>query len=164
MAMARKTPTRSRNGRAKNAPASPKASAALGTAAPPDAAHAAFSASLMPLHGMLRFMAQWREAQAALLHDIDESLSANLNAPDKPADFQELMHLQGGLATAQWGRAANAASALFRSWLETEAALLEQMQAQGLASTRQLLDDAPNTAPSRGSAAQQGGGVRRSMR
>lgn len=91
-----------------------------------EAARNLFNASLAPMHGMLRFMAQWRETQAGLLHEMDEALGATLREAESATDVQELLRLHTELANNNLNRATNAAGALFRSWLETETALLEQ--------------------------------------
>lgn len=91
-----------------------------------DAARNLLNASLAPMHGVLRLMAQWRETQAGLLHEMDEALGATLREAQAATDLQELLRLQGELASGNLNRATHAAGALFRSWLETEAALLEQ--------------------------------------
>jgi hypothetical protein len=123
-------------------------------AAPPganiDTARNLFNASLAPMHGALRFMAQWRETQAGLLHEMDRALESTLREAESAADVQELMRLHSELASHNLNRATNAAGALFRSWLETEAALLEQAQRGGADATRQLIQGAQATATGNG--------------
>ena len=108
-----------------------------------------FNASLAPLHGMLRFMTQMRDSQADLLRDMEKALGVALRQAEGATELQELVRLQGELASENLGRTANAASALFRSWLDTEAALLEQAQAQGVDLTRKLIQEAPVTTASK---------------
>jgi hypothetical protein len=144
-AATQKTPARkSRNGAAAAPLAAPAASGTQGPL-PPDVemARNLFNASLAPMHGWLRFMAQWRETQAELLHEMDKALGATLREAGDAADVQQLLRLQGDLATNNLSRSANAAGALFRSWLETEAAVLEQAQVQGADMTRQIIKEAP---------------------
>lgn len=122
------------------------ASPARVDAAPPDAridaARNLFDASLAPMHGMLRLMAQWRETQAGLLHEMDQALGSTLREAQAAGDVQELLRLQSELASNNLNRATHAAGALFRSWLETEAALLEQAQRDSAETTRQMIQDA----------------------
>lgn len=107
-----------------------------------DAARQLFNASLAPMHGVLRLMAQWRETQAGLLHEMDQALGATLREAESAADVGGLLRLQGELASGNLNRATNAAGALWRSWLETEAALLEQAQRRTADLTRQIMREA----------------------
>jgi hypothetical protein len=110
---------------------------------PRELARTFFNASLAPCHGLLRFMAQMRQTQAGLLEEMDKALDTALRRSQAAADVQELVQLQSELATDNLARTAQAASALFNSWLDTESQLLEQAQAQGADLTRKLVDEAP---------------------
>ena len=101
------------------------------------------NASLAPYQGLLRIMAQVRETQADMLHQMEQLLDATRRRAEQAGDLQELARLQGAMASDNLGRSVNAASALFRSWLETESALLEEAQFRGSAMTQQWLGDAP---------------------
>ena len=141
-----KTPARKARGRA--APATPKAATGAPEPMPAnvdnvDMARNLFNASLAPVHGWLRFMAQWRETQAELLHEMDKALGATLREAEDAGDVQALLRLQGDLASNNLSRSANAAGALFRTWLETEAAVLEQAREQSVDATRQMMKEAP---------------------
>jgi hypothetical protein len=124
--MATPHPTPAPTTRRRTRATAPKPAEALPTGADIDAARNLFNASLAPMHGVLRLMAQWRETQAGLLHEMDQALGATLREAQAATDLQELLRLQGELASGNLNRATHAAGALFRSWLETEAALLEQ--------------------------------------
>lgn len=149
MPATRKTPTRKATSSRAAPPGGASGSVHAAAQAQPanvEVARNLFNAGLAPMHGLLRFMAQWRETQAELLHDIDKALGATLREAEDVADVQELLRLQSELASHNLSRTANAAGALFRSWLETEAALLEQAQSQGAELTRQIIKEAPATA------------------
>lgn len=118
-----------------------------------DTARNLFNASLAPVHGLLRFMAEWRETQAGLLHEMDQALGSTLREAESAADVQELLRLQSEFTSNNLNRATNAAGALFRSWLETEAALLEQAQRGGADATRHMIQDAQATAAGDGNPA-----------
>ena len=151
MPATQKTPARKARSRA--APAARNAAATSGAAEPlpanVDMARSLFNAGLAPMHGWLRLMAQWRETQAELLHEMDKALGVTMREAEDAADVQQLLRLQQDFAANNLNRTANAAGALFRSWLETEAAVLDQAQVQGADMTRQILKDAP-TAPGNG--------------
>lgn len=162
--MPRKTPSRpvARHARAgssrRPAPAHPaavRATAAAQAVQPSvEMARTAFNASFAPYQELLRFMAQMRETQANMLHQMDLALDATKRRAENASDMQELIRLQSDLASDNVGRTVNVASALFRSWLETEAALLEEAQAQGSGLTQQWLNEgSAATAPGNGAAA-----------
>jgi len=125
--------TASRRATARRTPNVAMASDASQSAAPANLewARTCFNASLATCHGALRFLAQVRETQAEMLQDMDKALRAAMRQAESVTDVQELIRLQGGLASDNLGRATQAAGTLFRSWLEAEAELLEQARSQG---------------------------------
>jgi hypothetical protein len=145
-----KTPARKARGRAAPAAAGAAPVAPEPLAADVEMARNLFNASLAPVHGWLRFMAQWRETQAELLHEMDKALGATLREAEDAADVQDLFRLQSELASNGLSRSANAAGALFRTWLETEAAVLEQAREQSADVTRQMMTDARTGVPETG--------------
>lgn len=146
-----KTPARKSRGRA----APPTPAAARGrpepTLPPLALANPWLNAGLAPVEGLLQLLAQWHQTQTDWLRDVD----ANWNNSPRPADgatgLATAAHLPAVLAGENLGRAAHAASALWRSWLDTEAALLEQAQRQSVGLTRLWFSDPAESAALSGS-------------
>ena len=141
-----KTPARKSRGRA----ALPRAEAARGPSEPalsPLAlANPWLNAGLAPVEGLLQLLAQWRETQAEWLRDVDAAWNDAPRPQDEAPELATAAHLPAVLVAENLGRAAHAANALWRSWLDTEAAWLEQAQSQSAGLTRQWFSDAAETA------------------
>lgn len=141
-----KTPARKSRGRA----APPRAAAARGRSEPalqPLAfASPWLNAGLAPVEGLLQLLAQWRQTQAEWLRDVDATWNDTPRPPGGAPELEAAAHLPGVLVGENLGRAAHAASALWRSWLDAEAAWLEQAQSQSAGLTRQWFSDAAETA------------------
>lgn len=141
-----KTPARESLGRA----APPTAAAARGRPEPmlrPAAmANPWLNAGLAPVEGLLQLLAQWRQTQADWLRDVDAAWNDTPLPPDGASGLETAAHLPAVLAGENLGRAAHAASALWRSWLDTEAACLEQVQSQSVGLTRLWFSDATESA------------------
>lgn len=141
-----KTPARKSRGRA----ALPRAAAARGRSEPAPRALAPanpwLNAGLAPVEGLLHLLAQWRETQAEWLRDVDAAWNDAPRPQDEAPELATAAHLPAVLVAENLGRAAHAANALWRSWLDTEAAWLEQAQSQSAGLTRQWFSDAAETA------------------
>ncbi len=141
-----KPPARKTRGRA--APKS--AAAARGRPAtalrPLASANPWLNVGLAPVEGLLQLLAQWRQTQADWLRDVDAAWNDVPRPLDGASELETAAHLPGVLVGENLGRAAHAASALWRSWLDTEQAWLEQAQSQSVGLTRQWFSDAAESA------------------
>ncbi len=141
-----KTPARKSRVRA----ALPRTAAARGRSEPalqPLAlANPWLNAGLAPVDGLLQLLAQWRQTQAEWLRDLDAAWNDTPRPPGGATELETATHLPGELVSENLGRAAHAASALWRGWLDTEAAWLEQAQSQSAGLTRQWFSDAAEAA------------------
>lgn len=109
-----------------------------------------WGSSLAPMQGLLLWMAQWRQSQAAWLQDMDQAWRAALLPSAGANELPSALQLQHTLASENLGRVVHAASALWRSWLETEAALLEQASAPAADLARKQPSDAIASRPAPG--------------
>ena len=141
-----KTPARKSRGRA----ALPTAAAARGRPEPAlrplGLANPWLNVGLSPVEGLLQLLAQWRQTQAEWLRDVDTAWNDAPRPLHGATELETAAHLPGVLVSENLGRAAHAASALWRSWLDTEAAWLEQAQSQSVGLTRQWFDNAAESA------------------
>jgi|APDOM4702015248_1054824.scaffolds.fasta_scaffold139717_1 hypothetical protein len=140
-----KTPARQSRGRA-----APPTAAARGRSEPAPSplalANPWLNAGLAPVEGLLQLLAQWRQTQAEWLRDVDAAWNDTPRPPDGATELETAAHLPVALVSENLGRAAHAASALWRGWLDTEAAWLEQAQSQSAGLTRQWFSDAAEAA------------------
>ncbi len=104
------------------------------------------NAGFAPVEGLLQLLAHWHQTQTDWLRDVDAARNDSPRAPDGATELETAAHLPGALVSENLGRAAHAASALWRSWLDTEAAWLEQAQCQSVGLTRQWFSDATESA------------------